>query len=550
MMETRNSKIERLMCDVRTNPRGVSVLFGALLLSAFFGAVQVAALDPWLAFAVGMGSSSAGQSDLARGIALDSAGNVHLVGEFGGTVDFDPGPGTANLTSVGGSDVFVLKLDSAGNFLWARAVGGSTIDRGFGIAVDELGNVYATGSFQDTADFDPGAGTFDLTSEGLADIFVQKLDASGNFVWARAMGGMMSEGGLGIAVDGAGNVYTAGLFEDTVDFDPGVGTVNLSAAGGEDAFVHKLNSSGALVWVKAVGSTLDDFASGIALDISGNIYTTGSFHGTVDFDPNAGTVNLTSVGGGDIFVQKLDSAGNLLWARRMGGPNASDDDAGEAIAIGDSGNVHTTGTFFGTADFDPGAGLFDLTSSGFDDIFVQTLDSAGNFVWAKRMGDTANDQGIDIAVDASGNVYTTGYYLFSVDFDPGPVVEILPGGISPTVFVQKLSSAGNLVWAANMGGPFTQEVGRGIAVDAANNPYVAGNFSGTADFDPGPGTFNLTSNGGLDIFVSKFTEPVSLPSSSSWGRIVLVFVLVTGTILVIRRRLREISIRLRIGRGH
>jgi hypothetical protein len=444
--------------------------------------------------------------DAGRGIAVDAAGNVYTTGDFWGTADFDPGPGTFNLTSAGNRDIFVSKLDSAGNFVWAKQMGGPGGDFGFPIAVDAAGNVYTTGHFQGTADFDPGPGTFNLTSAGEYDIFVSKLDSAGNFLWAKQMGGTGYADGYGIALDVAGNVYTTGYFHGTADFDPGPGTFNLTSAGNRDIFVSKLDSAGNFVWAKQIGGTAQPEGHGIAVDAVGNVYTTGDLNGTADFDPGPGTFNLTSTGSNDIFVSKLDSAGSFVWAKQMGGTS---EDYSLGLAVDAAGNVYTTGQFQGTADFDPGPGIFNLTSAGEYDIFVSKLDSAGNFLWAKQMGGTTWDAGTGIAVDAAGNVYTTGWFAGTADFDPGPGTFNLTSAGADDIFVSKLDSAGNLVCAKQMGGTGNDQ-GWGIAVDAAGNVYTTGPFPGTADFDPGPGVFNLTSAGSYDIFVSKLSAPYRL----------------------------------------
>jgi hypothetical protein len=161
------------------------------------------------------------------------------------------------------------------------------------VVTDSSGNVYTTGFFSGTVDFDPGAGTANLTSAGSDDSFISKLDSGGNYVWAKQLGGISAELAIGISVDSSGNVYTTGTFQGTADFDPGAGTANLTSAGGDDSFISKLDSSGNYVWAKQLGSTGADVAYGVSVDSSGNVYTTGFFSGTVDFDPGAGTANLT-----------------------------------------------------------------------------------------------------------------------------------------------------------------------------------------------------------------------------------------------------------------
>jgi len=204
--------------------------------------------------------------------------------------------------------------------------------------------------------------------------------------WAKAMGGYFSDIGQSIALDGSGNVYTTGYFRGIADFDPGAGVTNLTSAGSYDIFISKLDASGNFVWAKAIGGLTNDLVFSIALDGSGNVYTTGSFEGTVDFDPAAGFYNLTSVGNADIFISKLDASGNFVWANAMGG---TDMENGYSIALDGSGNVYTTGVFAGTADFDPGTGVANLTSAGFYDIFVakyvQTATGINNNEYSKNL---------------------------------------------------------------------------------------------------------------------------------------------------------------------
>lgn len=387
---------------------------------------------------------------------------------------------------------------------WGKSINGQTNDYGNAVAVDASGNVYTTGGFNGvTTDFDPGPGVFTLFAYGADDIFVSKLDASGDFVWAVAIGAIALDNGYSIAVDAASNVYVTGYFSGTVDFDPNNAAVfNLTTnANSSGIFVLKLNSSGNFVWAKAMDGSGNDRGHSLVLDASANVYITGTFSGTVDFDPGPGVFNLTGIGNG-MFVSKLDASGNFIWAKALGG-------VGQSIALDASGNILTTGVFQSTADFDPDAGTFNLTAAGNYDAFVSKLDNAGNFLWAKAMGGTSLEQPYSIAADAAGNVYSCGLFWFTADFDPGAAVFNItsPGG--PDVYVSKLNSSGDFVWAKTMGGTGYDE-GRSLTLDAQGNVYIAGYFNATADFDPNAGIFNINSNGGDDIFLCKLDNAGNL----------------------------------------
>jgi hypothetical protein len=441
----------------------------------------------------------------AFGTVVDASGNVYTAGYFKDTADFNPGSGTANLGSNGGQDIFVCKLDAAGNYLWAKGMGGTGNDGAYSIAVDGSGNVYTTGNFNGTVDFDPGSGTANLTSNGGTDIFVSKLDASGNYVWARSIGGSGNDVGYGVAVDGSGNVFTTGSFSGTADFNPGSGTANLTSNGGDDIFVSKLDGTGNYVWAKNIGGTGSDLGSSLALDGSSNVYTTGYYSATADFDPGSGTANLTSNGGYELFVSKLDNSGSYVWAKSMGG---SAYDGGGSIAVDGSGNVYTTGYFGGTVDFDPGTGTANLTCIGLSDMFVSKLSASGAYVWAKSIGNSAGTQtqGHSIAIDASGNVYTAGDFSGTTDFDPGAGTASLTSNGVQDIFVCKLNSSGNYVWAKNIGGTGI-DLGFGLALDGTGDVYSMGNFHSIVDCDPGSGTATLTSIAtGYSSFVAKWAQ--------------------------------------------
>lgn len=447
----------------------------------------------------------AGGNEGGVSVAVDAAGNIYTTGWFNGTVDFDPGPGVFYLASVGVEDIFISKLDPSGAFLWAKRIGGQNYDNGNSVALDSNSNVYVTGFFSGTVDFDPGNAGYFLSSSGNDDIFVLKLDASGNFIWAKNMGGAAYAYGASIAVDATGNVYTTGYYGGTTDFDPGPGVFNLTPAGPQGIFISKLNSSGAFTWARSMGGTNGDRGTSIGVDAANDVYLAGAFNDTVDFDPGTGTYTLASAGFQDGFVSKFDASGALIWAKTMGGQGY---DFVSCVAVDPSSNVYILGYFSGTSDFDPSISSYTMTSAGLGDVFVSKLNSSGTFIFAKSFGGSDNDIGNALDIDPSGNIYITGNYNSTADFDPGTTVYNLTAlGVSD-IFISKLDAAGSFAWAKSIGGT-TDDNGCSIAVDAAHNVYVTGYFTTTADFDPAPATYNLTSAGGGDIFVLKLSDAVS-----------------------------------------
>ncbi|HIN39159.1 MAG TPA: hypothetical protein EYM84_02670 [Flavobacteriales bacterium] len=223
--------------------------------------------------------SVGGPSGFGQSITTDLSGNVYVTGKFADTADFDPSVATYNLTSNGFWDIFVLKLDTGGNFIWATSMGEGYDDVGYGITTDASENVYVTGLFGGTVDFDPGVDSFNLISNGAFDVFLQKLNANGNLIWAISLGAMDSDRSYCLTIDAGGNVLIAGAFNDTVDFDPGVDTFNLiSTTWMRDAFILKLDSNANFLWAKSFGGPNLDEVKSIAVDASGNVHVTGRYN--------------------------------------------------------------------------------------------------------------------------------------------------------------------------------------------------------------------------------------------------------------------------------
>jgi uncharacterized membrane protein YqhA len=472
------------------------LLLSAALFTTFFVSAQI----PSLQWVDQMGGTL---SEYGNSVVTDASSNVYIAGAFNGTVDFDPSINTFNLTSVGGSDIFISKLDASGNLVWAKSMGSFGLDSAIAMVIDSSGNIFLTGYYSQTVDFDLGAGVFNLTASGFYDVFINKIDSSGNFVWAKSIGGTSADVGYSIALDGSGNIYTTGSFAVAADFDPNGGTFTLNSSGSTpDIFVSKLDASGNFVWAKAMGgSGINDYGYDIAVDVNGNVYTSGSYNVTADFDPGAGSFVLTSAGNIDIFISKLDASGNFVWAKSMGG---SQDENAKSLVLDSNANVYLGGYFNGTADFDPGIGTSSFVSAGNQDAFITKLDTSGNFVWAKTIGGSNPDGVNTIFLDAVGNIYTTGWYTYSVDFDPNGTIFNLTGDFRD-IFISKLDALGNFVWAKGMGSS-GYDSGICVTVDTNNNVYTTGSFENTVDFNPDAGISNIISLGSADIFVHKMSQ--------------------------------------------
>jgi len=448
--------------------------------------------------------SMAGNSyDACKAITLDNAGNVYATGYFSTTVDFDAGPGVFNLSAVNAEDAYMAKYDPAGKLIWAKTIGDFRYQAGNALTLDANGNIYVTGIFFGTTDFDPGPGISNLISAGNEDIFVCKYDNTGNFIWAKKFGGPTNDFCNSIKLDATGNIFINGYFESTADFDPGTGVFNLVSAGSTDIFVCKLNKDGILQWAKQIGGPLSDVAFDIDLDEQNNVYSTGFYWATVDFDPGPGVFNFTSAAMGDGYILKLNSGGSFMSAGRLGGDSRV---RCSSLKLDKAGHIYVTGHFDGQADFDPGGGSLLLNSPvDDDDIFIGKYDLNLNLLWAKQVVGPSFQKVFDIETDDAGNIYTTGHYSGTADFDPGPAEQKLTASGDPDIFVLKMTAAGEFVWVAQATGSFFGS-GYSIKVDKTNNIYAGGTFEGTKDFDPGPGEMKRTSAGQSEMFIQKLKQ--------------------------------------------
>lgn len=393
--------------------------------------------------------------DETNSVTTDAAGNIYKTGSIQGTVDIDPSAATLNLVAAG-ADVVITKFSPSGNLIWAKSMGSTATDVGINIVADNYGHIYIAGDFSGTVDFDPGPGIANLTST-TGSVFLLKLDTSGNYIWAKKMSTSSYNKGMSLTIDPAsGNLVVTGAFTATTDF----GTINLTSNGSRDLFLTKIDTAGNFLWAKNIGGTGADQSTGnvSGIDLAGNIYLGGSFTGTVDFNPGAGVTSLTAQGGDDGFVAKFNSAGDFIWVKQFGGSAADEVTNVKADKVG---NVYCVGSFSNTIDADPNAAVLDFVSVGNRDIFVVKLDTAGNFIWAKQLAGTGTKVNTSLAIDSNNHIYFSGRgYGTSLDVDPGQSTYMVNGG----EFTVKLNSSGNFVWATNINGHLAVDNSKNVYV--------------------------------------------------------------------------------------
>ena len=476
---------------------------------------MVSAAQPALEWAKSMGGD---EDEQGTKLTHDALGNTYITGFFSDTTDFDPGNGVYNLVSVYGNDIFIQKLDAAGDLVWVKGIGSVGGDRGHAIALDSQGNIFVSGIYRNQADFDPDAsGVYNMSPVGVQDGFVLKLDNDGNFLWAKTFGGTQVDGCWGLGIDASDNVVVCGFFSSATDFDPSPSaTFSLSPSGYTDIFVCKLTNDGNFIRACKMGGSNYDNAFGMTIDNSDNIITIGRFAGTCDFNPGGSVYNGISAGGEDVFISKLDSACNFLWIKTIG---STGDDYSTDVATDSFNNVYTTGYFVNTADFDPtlgGSNIHNITSAGAKDAFISKLDSNGAFVWAKTFGSTTDDGAMGIFVKPSGKLLCTGFFTGTVDFDPdNNVFNLTSSASSSDAFVMNLSSAGGLSYAFNFGDSGS-DIGYDLFENAAGEVICTGSYALTPDFDPDVSSFPMTSAGLNDMYVCKYNSSVMV-GENEWA---------------------------------
>ena len=373
---------------------------------------------------------------------------------------------------------------------WAGTFGSSDQDWLHEVKADSMGNVYMSGFFNGTVDFDPGPGYAYRTSNGGSglwggDIFLCKYDSCGELVYALTWGSYSIDAGYSVSLDSDGNVYASGCFHKMTDFDPGPGEEWHTPVGDWDAFLSKFDPEGNFLWVETWGGSLDEIAIGIEVDKFGNCFAAGH------------TKSQTTEK--DVFLRKFDPDGNTEWYKVWG---STGPDEGRGIDVDSYGNAFVLGYFSSTADFDPGPGVENHTAAGAEDVFFSRFKPNGDWVWTQTWGGTQSDRGWGVAMENDDYVYATGYIGVSGKTDG---------------YLKKFSTSGVEQWSKTWGAQTVSNTASNEIDFGDGHVFVTGYFNGTVDFDPGPGMIKYSSNGYDDVFLSKFSTSGDLIWARAWG---------------------------------
>jgi len=367
--------------------------------------------------------------------------------------------------------------------------------------VDADGNTYVAGQFTTSVDWDPSGAAMVVTSNGQTDGFAARYNTDGVLAWVRKLGGATDDRATAVVSDGANAVLVAGFFTGSVDFT-GDGISDVTSAGEEDCFVVKLDrADGHTLWYRTFGGTKSERVNDMGMT-AGQVYLTGYFSETVDFNPGAGVFSLSAAGRAknqrvDAFIQRLDANGDFMNAWQIGG---TETDLANSIQV-DSNGVTVLGQFAGTADFKPGSGTLNRTSAGSYDVFLARYTATGSPVWVQTIGGIyadGNAWGLSSSTDA---LYVTGSFSGTLDVDPGTAIyQVNSGDTSKALIVKYAKSDGSFAWARTPG----QEAGPPAVVDpVSGNIYLGARFSGTFDFNPQSAGGELTSVGNQDAVLIK-----------------------------------------------
>jgi gliding motility-associated-like protein len=427
--------------------------------------------------------------DIGSSITEDFQGNVISVGHFSGIVDADPNAGISTINSSKGG-LFISKLDPKGKVIWVKS-----IDIGNGteslVSTDQIGNIYVTSAFQDTVDFDPSPNEVVKISNRKYEIFILKLDSNGNFQWVKTLDNTGSGSHVtAISLEDENSIILMGRSIGETDYDPGENTYFLDNKSGNEYFVLKLTMNGDFVWVKQTELYIAD----VCVSSSGNVFLTGSYSDSIDFDFGPNESIVRSPGG--LFILKLNSLGEYQWHKTLEGSCR-----GQKINVDDSGNLYLLSYFRNTLEFEVKGKTRSLRAKGYDFLLVK-FDNIGNIQWYKHIDGKKYQSTMELATDKYGNTVCAGRFSPTSKIINGNESDSLTSIGHSDIFIAKFNTYGETQWFHRLGNSNEEKI-KDIYLNDSGIIYTTGGFFETLDFDLTEKEENRTSLGSFDVFIQK-----------------------------------------------
>ena len=410
-------------------------------------------------------------------------------------------------------DLLALTLPGFLSAAGFGVTGISTAIHANAVATDPAGNTVVTGSFRGTVNFNPAGTGPTFTSAGTQDTFVARFGPTGGLLWVRTFAGQMTTSSTGpsttttyavgqgsaVTLDTAGNIFLTGSFQGTVNFGTTAQPSLQTSAGSTAAYVAELDGMGNLGWIRSLTPQGgDDQGLALTLDRIGGVIVAGTFAGGA----SVGSTTLIATGASEAFVARFASAdGTPTWGYGTRGTAGSNAQA-TGVAVDSAGNVVLAGFYSGSVTLGSGTSGQTYTAAGSTDAVVWKLGPSGQLVWGRSFGSTDYDVAGGLAVDSADNIAVAGTFSGSVNFATGSKSAILSAGPIFSAFALQLDPLGQTNWARGFTASSGWSKGQAIAVDSRQGIHLAGAFSGTTDFDPGPTWNALTSQGSTDAFAA------------------------------------------------
>ena len=442
---------------------------------------------------------------VSNDVAHDASGNAYSTGGFIGEADFRDTVGSFfSISSLGLKDIFIAKYDVQGRPAWGFSIGGiaggpGIDDEGTAIAVSPAGHIFVTGYFQGTADFDPGAGTAELTSQGFRDVFLASYTSDGEFRWAQSFGGSADDRGQDVTISGNEAVYFTGLFRETAQLSSDSNGSNTATSGGEeDGYLLAMDQNAGFNWLFSYGGVSIDKGNQVGTDEAGNVYLLGVFSRNAEFDPGSGSTMFSSLAGSqDGVLATYTPSGDLRWAIPIGGGQL---DGTNGLAVDPAGNTFITGHFLGIVDFNPTGSPQEIVSTG-RDLYIASYNPTGGLSWIHPMG-SGFAEGIDIARNNAGNILVTGFFNDNIFPNPASTEQLTSNG-EQDILLASYQPDGTFRWAQAIGGTFS-EVPSGVSLSDSDDTFLTGHFEDGVDFNTGSGTLLAFSAGSFDGFLVRY----------------------------------------------